>query len=270
MVGRAVASRLRSAGHAVEAVSRAGTGFTVEDLPDVRELLEHADLAINCIAVLRSDASYGSDRYRRVASLVNAHWPHLLAAQAAEVRCKVLHLSTDAVFCSSTEPATEDDPVQPFEPYGLSKALGELCCEHALNVRLSVVGPAPDRSAGLWEWLLGRPSSSVVPGYSTSRWAGCTSWQVGQLASDLLASDAFARARSAGATHHFVPNGLTTKFAFLSQLAARCRPDLEVVAKEEPDPPAARPLATALDALDHVYTGPRGWPAAIQDALEAR
>lgn len=263
MAGRAIAAALRSAGCAVAAPARRDDGLQVEHPVDLRPLLRGAELAVNCVAVLRSDPAYGTNEYRHSSVLVNALWPHALLAQTREVGCRLIQISTDAVFSPAGSPASEWDPADANEPYGMSKALGELEHESALNLRLSVIGPAPDRRPGLWEWLVRQPPRATVPGYSTFLWTGCTSEQLGRIVADLLPRQAFDEVRHTGSTHHFVPNGAATKFEVLACLAKRFRPDVTVRPSTE-RARSSRPLMSSLGALEAVYTGRREWASAIE------
>lgn len=265
MAGRAVVAALRLAGCVVAAPTRRDDGLHAERPVDLRPFLRGAELAVNCVALLRSDPVYGMEEYRRSAVLVNALWPHVVIAQAREVGCRVVQISTDAVFSPAESPASERDPADANEAYGMSKALGELEDDQALNLRLSVIGPAPDRRPGLWEWLVRQPPKAVVPGYATFPWTGCTSEQVGRLIADLLPSEAFDAVRAMGPTHHFVPNGPATKFDVLTCLAKRLRPDVTVQPSTE-QTRSSRPLASLRGALETVYTGRRGWTSAIEVA----
>jgi dTDP-4-dehydrorhamnose reductase len=195
---------------------------------------------------------------------VNALFPLLLADAAARQGTRVVHISTDAVFAPGPEPADEGTEVSAAEPYGLSKALGEANAEQVVNVRCSVVGPAPGRS-GLWEWLATRPQGAEVQGYDT-QWAGVTSRQLATLCGDLLDPGEFERVRSAGSVHHFVPNEPITKFELLSRLGEALRPDLRIT---EVRGEAGRILVSATRALEAVFSGPRGWRAALDDAIAA-
>ena len=267
MVGRAVVARLRSRADAdVVAVSRSTHRFSATDSGDLDEYLEGVELVVNCVGTLRSDPSYPTSAFCREATEVNALWPHRLASQTSGRRCRVIHMSSDAVLGPGSEPGGEGALPGPCEPYGWSKALGEVCEEHVLNLRFSVIGPAPDRRPSLWEWLVQQPPGATVPGYSSFRWAGCTSSQVASLVFDLLDGPAFESVRRVGHVHHFVPNGLATKRDVLQLVSRYLRPDLSVSSTPEPGP-GARPLLSELGAWERIYTGVLGWEAAISQAV---
>lgn len=238
-------------------------GFDATATGPLYRWIAGAHMVVNCVAVLRSDQRYGTAEYVEAAAGVNSVWPARLARVAQEVGCKVVHISSDAVFAHGSRPVSETSPVGPSEPYGLSKALGEVVAENVLNLRLSVIGPSTAGTRrSLWNWLCEQPAGAVVQGYQGAPWAGCTSAQVGRLVADLVRGSAFDTVRAAGSTQHFVPNGTSTKYEVLSIMARRFRPDLMVV----PTAPPARvlpPLSTETGALEQVFTGWRGWEAAI-------
>ena len=269
MVGRAVVARL-SALEGVEliGVNRSSHGFQAEcPTDDVLGLLSGAAATVNCVGLLRSEPSYGTVAYQRSATLINSLWPQRLAVITADTGCRLIHLSTDAVFSASPHPADEDAPISANEVYGISKALGEVSSENVLNVRFSAIGPAPGRTPSLWEWLVRQPSNAIVPGYATFGWTGCTSAQLAWFVSDLVKSDNFNAVRSTGPMCHFVPNGTATKLTVLTMLARHLRPDVTVVAKSQTSP-TSRVLSTSGDLRAASYTGTRGWSASINEAAQ--
>lgn len=268
MVGRAVIAKLsRSPDFNPVAVSRQNNGFDVRSSAERASLLlRDAEVAINCVGLLRGSPSYGAPAFRYEATLVNALWPQRLAALASDVGCRVIHLSTDAVFAPGPEAAREDTPLSPTEVYGISKALGEVDADHVLNLRFSVIGPAPDRGPSLWEWLVGQSPGAIIQGHATFGWTGCTSVQLAALVSDLLPPVTFNAVRSRGSALHFLPNGTATKFSVLKLLAERVRPDVCVIPATQ-DAPTSRILASCSPVGAAAYSGTQGWSAAIDEMV---
>jgi dTDP-4-dehydrorhamnose reductase len=268
MVGRAVAARLQELGIGVRGANRTGSDGAIVldavDPPPLESLVAGADLVVNAIGVLRNEPDYPGTAYRLRAARVNAAFPLLLAEAASRQGTRIVHVSTDAVFAPASAPADERTAVSASEPYGLSKALGEADAEQVVNVRCSVVGPAPGRS-GFWEWLATQPPGARVRGYDM-QWAGVTSRQLATLCGDLVDRAAFESVRSAGPTHHFVPNEPITKFELLSRLGEALRPDVTV---DEATGEEGRVLISSTRALDEIFSGTRGWSAALEDAIAA-
>jgi dTDP-4-dehydrorhamnose reductase len=268
MVGRAVVSAVRAAGHAVLRSGRgAGDGdvmLDLEDLPPLGPLLADVDVVVDAAGILRGQLDYPGDRFRLAAARVNTVWPLALAEASAASGTRVVHVSTDAVFGPGEGPADERAVAMPLEPYGQSKLLGESVASHVLNIRCSVIGPAPDRGVGMWEWVDGSPRDAIINGYADHAWAGCTSAQLAQLTADLVPVASFEHVRTSGPSPHFAPNGTVPKADVVRLLAERLRPDLTVVAVPGPLP-SPRPLEPSA-ALHDVYSGPRGWAAALADS----
>jgi hypothetical protein len=95
-----------------------------------------------------------------------------------------------------------------------------------------------------------------------------TSHQLAVLCGDLIDPTAFAHVRSQGSRQHFVPNEPITKLELLRLLAAAIRPDVTVV-PDTASGTSGRPLRSRTGALDAVFSGARGWEAALEEALEA-
>jgi dTDP-4-dehydrorhamnose reductase len=268
MVGRAVSARLRELGVRVVDANRTGAGGAIvvdaANPPPAESLIAGADLVVNAIGVLRSHQDYPGTAYRLHAARVNTVFPLLLAQAAERHGVRVVHVSTDAVFGPGNEPADERTIISPSEPYGLSKALGEAESEHVLNIRCSVVGPAPGRVGGLWEWFATQPRGAVVEGFNV-RWTGATSRQLAVLCGDFLDPPVFDRIRATGPTQHFLPNEPLTKRELLSRLSDALRPDITVVGSAHTR--GNRELVSSTGALDAAYSGVRGWNAAIADVL---
>lgn len=81
---------------------------------------------INCAAYTAVDKAESN---KEEAFLVNAEAVAALAKTCADRQAKLLHISTDYVFNgSSAVPYKENDPVDPINIYGASKAKGEALC----------------------------------------------------------------------------------------------------------------------------------------------
>jgi dTDP-4-dehydrorhamnose reductase len=263
MVGRAVLARFRGL-EDVEVAAPARAELDALDPPPLASLLRGVDLVVNAAGVLRNHPDYPGDAYRLLATRVNAVFPQVLSRAAEEAGSRIVHVSTDAVFAPGDDPADETTAVSPGEPYGLSKALGEAVSEHVVNVRCSVVGPAPGRESGLWQWFADRPPGATVEGY-TRPWTGVTSRQLAVLCGDLLHPAVFEHVRAKGPSHHFVPNEAITKLELLTLMREVLRPDLTVVPAPDAGP-AGRPLASTTGALNAAFSGLRDWREAVAEA----
>jgi len=100
---------------------------------------------VNCAAYTAVDRAEDEEG---IARRLNAEGPANLAALAARLGAKIIHVSTDYVFDGTGErPYEEDDPISPVGAYGRTKAEGEArvrasCREHAILRSAWLYGPA--------------------------------------------------------------------------------------------------------------------------------
>lgn len=123
MLGRAVVDCATRLGHEVHGAGRAELDVT--DVGAAQRVLRQLRPAavVHCAAYTDVDGAE-SDPAR--AAAVNAHGAGNVAAAAAEVGARIVHVSTDYVFDGSKrEPWVESDPVSPLGVYGETKLAGE-------------------------------------------------------------------------------------------------------------------------------------------------
>ena len=116
----------------------------VAELESVRAALQplRPQLVINTAAYHKVDIVEGNPSQ---AFAVNAIGPRNLALLCRELEAVLVHLSTDYVFSGRLKrPHREDDPVEPVNVYGVSKAAGEMMVRY-LWPRHHVI-----RSSGLY------------------------------------------------------------------------------------------------------------------------
>lgn len=83
------------------------------------------DIVINCAAYTAVDRC---ETDKENCWRVNAEGPGIIASACAEVKARMIHISTDYVFDGNRrvpKPYTEKDPVHPLSQYGASKQSGE-------------------------------------------------------------------------------------------------------------------------------------------------
>jgi len=119
MLGRDLVEAL--AGRDVVALSRAELDIT--DAAAVASAVAGIDVVFNCAAYTAVDAAETDEETAR---LVNAVGPATLAEATAATGAKLVQISTDYVFQgSATTPYPEDEPRDPLNAYGRTKAGGE-------------------------------------------------------------------------------------------------------------------------------------------------
>ena len=180
-IGTALARAAVDRGHTVVGVDRSAHGRL---LPDEVELVEgditrpaawrsafrDVDVVVHSAAVHRSD-QIADGPIRSIE--VNLHGTRLMLETAAESGVRAfVNLSSAKVYGEPLGfPSSEDDLLNPVEPYGLAKTLGEQYCRdftrrgpmRCVSVRpFSVYGPGQDLSTGyigqlIDGWLTDRP-----------------------------------------------------------------------------------------------------------------
>lgn len=115
---------------------------------------------------------------------VNALFPHRLAAMAAEVGARVLHISTDCVFSGRRGAYTEEDLADPVDLYGRTKLLGELDQERCVTLRTSIIGLELHGRQGLVEWALAQRGR--IPGFRRALYSGLTTTELTRVCGGLM------------------------------------------------------------------------------------
>jgi len=142
MLGRDVMLAAGNAGHDVVGFGRAELDVTDPAALERKFDLERPDVVINCAAWTDVD---GAEDAEEAAFAVNGSGAGHVAAAAAKVEARIVHVSTDYVFDGSKgAPYVESDQPAPLSAYGRTKLAGEEAVV-AANKRHFVV-----RSAGLY------------------------------------------------------------------------------------------------------------------------
>lgn len=142
MLGRDVLLAAGNAGHDVVGYGRAELDVTKAETVKRRLDLERPDIVINCAAWTDVD---GAETTEEAAFAINGKGAGNVAAAAAEIEARVVHVSTDYVFDGAKgAPYVESDQPAPLSAYGRTKLAGEEAVA-AANRRHFIV-----RSAGLF------------------------------------------------------------------------------------------------------------------------
>ena len=165
---------------------------TVEagDLDALARVLDRLkpDAVLNAVGVVKQSMSQ-SERSQTIA--INALFPNQLAESCTERGIRLIHYGTDCVFsgaCDSRRGAAgyrETDPPDARDLYGLSKLLGEPETGRHLVVRTSIIGRELRAKAGLVEWFLNQPESTVR-GFTRALFTGLTTLALARLTLRLL------------------------------------------------------------------------------------
>ncbi len=150
MLGRDLVAACEARGQQVVALTHADLDITRGAAVDDALARYRPDVVVNCAAWTDVD---GAEREEAAAMRVNDTGAGLVAAAAAAVGARILHVSSDYVFDGSARrPYVESDLPAPISAYGRSKAAGETAVEVA-NPRHLIV-----RSS----WLFGLGGANFV------------------------------------------------------------------------------------------------------------
>mgnify|MGYP000654576525 CR=1 FL=1 len=150
LLGEAFLRLLSDGAHQVTAVTR--ETMDLSNLSSVSEYLSDADfdLLINPAGMTGLEQCLDAPE---LAYTVNAEAPALMARICAEKGAKMVHFSTDYVFCGGYDKSLlETDSTEPVSDYGKSKLAGELAVlQHDESVLVCRVS-----------WLFGKGRAAVI------------------------------------------------------------------------------------------------------------
>lgn len=170
----------------LEVNSRLMFGVDISHSGDLARAFEWArpEVVINCAGIVKSECENLSKLTVRD---VNGVAPHLIAAMAELRGCRVVQISTDCVFDGQRGDRVETDLPDAKDPYGQSKALGELGQgRHCVTLRTSFIGRDHVRKRGLLEWLLAQKDEAL--GYEQMFWSGLSTPELARAISLVLSS----------------------------------------------------------------------------------
>ena len=171
-------------------------------------------LVLNCAALANIELC---ETNFELAKRLNSVVPGELARGCAAVGSKYVHVSTDAVFGSSTQAIEPLGIVSPINNYGRTKAAGEEsvlnCLPSAMVVRTNIVGWSPRGSRSLLEFfynslLKGQP----VEGFEDSYFRPISANNFWPIISEWLAT-------TTGGIYHAFGSELISKYDFGCRVA---------------------------------------------------
>lgn len=166
-----------------ELQDRVVAGIDVENTDSLARLFAkvHPDAVINCIGIVKQLAE-ADDPLQAIP--INSLLPHRLAQLCAIAGARLLHVSTDCVFCGSKGMYKEADPSDAYDLYGRSKYLGEVDYPHAVTLRTSIIGREFTGAHGLVDWFLGQQES--VRGYTKAIFSGLPTVELARVMHDFV------------------------------------------------------------------------------------
>jgi dTDP-4-dehydrorhamnose reductase len=224
------------------------------------------DYIVNCIGVLKGAVDERDTLSLRRTILVNALFPHELAAMAPNSH--ILHISTDGVFSGTLgRPYVETDGTDCSDVYGRTKALGECPAPNVINIRCSIIGRDALGGKGLIEWILRSSGDAELTGFEDEYWNGVTTVQFAELCRRIIESGSFDRIREVSGLHHFCPNPVTTKYDLLCSVRAAAGLTINI-RRGRSGAASARILASDYSILREIYPDIPEWDAPLQDVFK--
>jgi len=265
-----------------EGLDVVGVGYPDFDVgveADVRRVMaEHApDLAVNATAYTAVDKAEGD---RDAAFAINRDGPLHLARDCARRGIPLIHVSTDYVFDGTKDsPYVEDDPINPLNVYGESKAAGERAVretwERHVTLRSTWVYAAHGANFVKTMLRLGaeREEMSVV----ADQFGAPTAAAALAAAIVAITPRIIDRTDAPWGTYHFTNAGVTTWHGLAERIFQRLerqtgrRPRLRAIAAADYPTPTKRPSNSRLDcskirATFGVATPP--WEESLERVLD--
>jgi dTDP-4-dehydrorhamnose reductase len=192
----------------------------ITDLEILEPLLDQCqpDIVINA-AALRSKPC-NADEVAEMIS-VNAVWPQRLAAATMRRSIRLIHISTDGVFSGRRGQYTENDTPDPECAYSLSKLLGEPTEPNCVVLRMSLIGPSPRASDGLFDWFM--EQKGAIRGHRRSIFSGFTTKEMAYIIKDHV----IPNAALSGLFH--LSSSPISKFEVLKLLTKSYKPEITVI-----------------------------------------
>lgn len=166
------------------------------------------DLVLNCAAVTASRIpATDKPTVRRI----NSDLPHAIARACQIQGCRLIHISTDAVFSGKRGGYRETDQPDPIDFYGETKRDGEPTGAGSLTVRTSHFGRQLFGRDGLVEWLRSE-AGNAVSGFQNAAFSGLPTVALCRLLREVAA----ARTALDGVVH--IGSPAISKYELLTKL----------------------------------------------------
>jgi len=197
--------------------------YQLVDVRDTDHILEvfsdfHPAAVINAVGAVKQRGAVKID----VADLeINALFPHRIANLCRAIGSRLIHVSTDCVFSGMTGNYTEDDLPDPDDFYGRSKLLGEVCEDHCVTLRTSIIGRQLFHKKSLLEWFLAQ--SGQIKGFKRAIFSGFTTLELSRVIERLLVGHP-----NASGIYH-VSSQPISKFDLLMLIKAALNLPIEIV-----------------------------------------
>lgn len=159
------------------------TGCDVSDTDSLVKLFAQVkpDVVINCIGLIKQLADVDDPL---ITLPINAMLPHRLANLCSLSGARLIHISTDCVFCGKKGNYKENDISDATDLYGKSKYIGEVDYPHAITLRTSIIGHELQSTHGLVGWFLSQVEQ--CRGYRNAIFSGLPTVVLAQIIRDVV------------------------------------------------------------------------------------
>ncbi len=274
-VGSALVDELRRRGAEVIAWSR--PDYDLDDPESAARVVGRDQPTLVYHSAAWTDVD-GCARDPGLATRRNALATAELARACVDVGADLVYISTNEVFNGEREDGLgyqEDDPTEPLNPYGQSKALGEQ------EARSAFAGAAADAWVVRTSWVFGPPGNdfpariiAAADALAQGAQLRVVGDEVGRPTSSRDLAKALVRLpyEVPSATYHLTSGGRASRFEWARLVIERCRPGVPIEEIRLADRPrASRPPKWAVLDTGRAEGGGlalRPWSEALADYLE--
>lgn len=165
----------------------------------IKNNIERDDVVINCIGIIKQKNNISKLDFIKV----NAVFPLALANVCEQLKCKLIHISTDCVFNGLDGKYKETDKHTAEDIYGKSKSLGE--SENMTCIRTSIIGEELNSRLSFIEWVKSN-ENKTVNGFINHFWNGITCLQFAKICEEIIEKNIFWNG-----VKHIYSNEIVTK-----------------------------------------------------------
>ncbi len=184
MAGHMVYTYLKERGQNVYGVDVRPNGFSVDKIANITNFdvlgtivtKGGFDFVVNCAALLGKPMLENPELARRI----NVEMPHMIAETLQKTPGHLFHISSDFVFSGDSHGGNygENSAKDNETPYGKYKREGEPVMPHVTNLRLSIIGPTPQRIVPNFLNNIIESTSDSLWGLTNAYWSGITTLEL--------------------------------------------------------------------------------------------
>ncbi len=211
MAGHTISLYLKSKNYDVTTLTMAPFFIEPNIVLDVRDILElkkviiegNYDVIINAIGILNEPSNENFEK----AMYINSFIPNYLVTITKNMKTKIIHMSTDAVFSGNRGNYLENDKTDSETNYGISKAWGEILNTKHLTFRNSIIGPDINQNGvSFFNWFM--KQKGEVNGYTQTLWTGVTTLTLAKAMEKAIEENLIG-------IYHLVNNEVISKYELL-------------------------------------------------------